>query len=700
MSINVNKNNQNKLLLNDSILCESSENTLGLYALSDKLLFNGKIISEISSNINQLGLYMHNENLLINGNIIQQGYVEDDSEYWNPPIQEDSKYKPWSYNELISNYDTLMAKSPNYMSKHRYEDDKGNPILTSSGYELYSYVLEPPKYTKTIFVQVGIHGNEMDAKQQMLKIVDILINKTSENGYKRFADIRNNVRLVIIPCVNPYGHEHSYMNAPYKYNGEVVETGINLNRNYDYNHQYAIPQAGVGGDAPFDMVETRHVRDVIQKIGEKNIDYAMDWHDGGEVKQHYWINYAVDAPNRTLVVNFINHLINKYNIENPIIDYCKDNTTSGMASMYFAKSLGITGSVVEWIGGIQGYDFKSDQMTKSLEIRGNMLLLAYKNDIKAWRINEKKNSQYFHFDFPKAFTRRNMRLDGTENRSIVTDAMIYERWDNLQSKYPSLIIKSEKLGTDATKTQDIYTYTFGNGSNKVLYIGGIMRYGAPHKIDEYAIYQLIEYLCNDYIVNQSKSLQELRNNYTIIVLPCIDNKAGNANIINSCGLNNMALSFMKWQIIDNKCQPTTYALSVHDVPIVKTLIDNNQDLKCIVSGGEDCSKYSLNTQDYSTEFETQLVIPKNQVSSNELISYKAHLETDRNEDVVIENTKGTTFGDYAFDNYNIPTYYVQLQVCKRYTELADYHTLSKDQYLHCNYEAGRRMANIANLFLM
>ena len=95
-----------------------------------------------------------------------------------------------------------------------------------------------------------------------------------------------------------------------------------------------------------------------------------------------------------------------------------------------------------------------------------------------------------------------------------------------------------------------------------------------------------------------------------------------------------------------------------------------------------------------------MVIPKNQVSSNELISYKAHLETDRNEDVVIENTKGTTFGDYAFDNYNIPTYYVQLQVCKRYTELADYHTLSKDQYLHCNYEAGRRMANIANLFLM
>lgn len=698
MSINVNKDNQNKLLLNDSVLCEGLDNQLGLYVSSNKLFFNGKSISEIS-NTNQFGLYMNGNNLLINGNVINAN-IDDDSEYWNPPTQVDSVYKPWSYDELISKYDELMAKEPTYMTKYRYEDEEGNPILTSTGYELFSYILEPPKYSKTLFIQAGVHGNEMDAKQQMLKIIDIIINKSSENGYKRFADIRNDVRLVIIPCINPYGHENSTMNAPYTYNGEVVDTGINLNRNYDYNHQYAIPQAGVGGDAPFDMVETQHVRDVIQKIGEKNIDYAMDWHDGGGVNQHYWINYAVDAPNRTLVANFIDHLIQKYNIENPIIDYCKDSTTSGMASMYFAKTLGITGSVVEWIGGILGYDFKSEQMTKSLEIKGNMILLAYKNDVKAWRINEAENAQYFHFDFPKAFTKHDLRLDGTEDRSKVTNAMIYNRWDNLQSKYPTLITKSEKLGTDVTGTQNIYTYTFGNGANKVLYVGGIMRYGAPHKIDEYAIYQLIEYLCDDYIVNQSKFLQELRNNYTIIVLPCIDNIASNNGNDRNCALNNMALTYQKWQIVNEKCQPTNYALSVHDVPIVKNIIDNNTNLKCIISGGEDCSKYSLNSQDYSTEFETQFVIPKNQVLSNELNLYKTHLENDRNEDVIVENTIGTTFGDYAFDNYNIPVYYVQLYTSKRYTELADYHTLTEDQYLHCNYEAGRRMANIANLFLM
>ena len=72
----------------------------------------------------------------------------------------------------------------------------------------------------------------------------------------------------------------------------------------------------------------------------------------------------------------------------------------------------------------------------------------------------------------------------------------------------------------------------------------------------------------------------------------------------------------------------------------------------------------------------------------------------RNEDVIIEHTKGTTFGDYAYDNFKIKTYYVQLHVSKKYTELSEYHTLTEDEYMHNNYESGGRMANIVNLMLL
>lgn len=635
-----------------------------------------------------------------NGEILPPKPPIPQTKYWNTPTQDASIYKPWTYEGLIAEYDSLMNSSNGYITKHRYEDNSNQPILTQNGnYELYSYVLEPTNYTKTIFIQAGIHGNEMDAKQQLLRIVDILVNKTNMSGYEAFKEIRNNVRLVIIPCVSPFGHDNASLNVPYADNGSEVQYGINLNRNYDFNQQYAIASGGVGGYPEMCMEEIQHTKDVIEGVGVENINYAMDWHDGREVQQHYWINYSADAGNRIIVDDFIKYLINKYNIENPIIDNCKDTSTTGIASMYFAKTMGIIGSTVEWIGGILGYDFNSEHMTKSMEVRANMLLLAYTENIKGWKINESVDAGYFHFDYPKAFTRAGLRYDSSDSRTIVTDQQIYNRWDKLYTTHPNLITKSSKLGTNVDGTQDIYTYTFGSGYNKVLYVGGIKRYGATCKIDEFAIYELVEYLCNDYIVNQSKFLQDLKNNYTIIVLPCIDNKAGNVTGIQECGLNNMALNFKKWQIIEDKCQPTTYALGVNDIPIVKSIIDNNHDLKCIVSGGEDCSKYGANTQDYSTEFETQFVIPKNQISSTQLLAYKSHLETNRNENVIIENTIGYGIGDYAYDNYSIPTYYVQLKVSKKYNELANYHTLSEQDYLHSNYEAGRRMANIVNLFL-
>ena len=687
------------LLFNGEVVSGIGDNQYGLYATTEGLFYSGNKIAD-ASDIKK-GIYISG-NALMFGSVVVGGSFEPvvPSKYWTPPTQEPSTYKPWSYVEAIALYDELMAKAPDYMTKHRYEDASGNPILTESGnYELFSYILEPESYSKTIFISCGVHGNEMDAKQQLLRIVDILVNKTNQTAYKRFAAIRNDCRLVIIPFVSPYGHDTASMNIPYTYNGEATQ-GINLNRNYDFNQQWALAAAGVGGDPPFDMAETRHVRDVFDSIGAKNIDYAMDFHDGGNVAKHYWINYAVDSDSRTMVDALVHYLIDKYNITDPVIPDCKDTSTSGIAAMYYAKTMGVPASTVEWIGGLLGYDFDSSQMTQSMEIRGNMLLLAYESDIKGWRVNEPEDAQYFHFDYPKAFTKAGLRFDGADARTKVTDAMIYSRWDKLAEANPHWITKSDVLGVDVFGTQNIYTYTFGNGPKKVLYVGGIMRYGGAHKIDEFAIYELVEYLCDDYIVEQSKFLQELRKNYTIIVLPCIDNDAGNSVPKKYAGLNNMALSYKKWQIVDGKCQPTTLALEKHDVPIVKKLIDDNQDLVCIVSGGEILTGYAGNSSDYSTEFETQFVLPKNQTESVGLTEYLSHLTTNRNEDVLVEHTVGTTFGDYAFDNYGIPTYFIQLNVSKRFTELADFHTLGVTEYLHCNYEAGRRMANIVNSILL
>jgi hypothetical protein len=376
----------------------------------------------------------------------------------------------------------------------------------------------------------------------------------------------------------------------------------------------------------------------------------------------------------------------------------RDTEITGATSRWLGKTLGVTATTNEWMGGIFGYDFGSAHLTHSLEIRANMLFMACDNDLKGWKVREAPGASFFHFDFPKGFTRATLRLPGAGAETLVSDADIYGRWDALATANPSLITKSASLGNNA-HGMPVHTYTFGDGAKKVLYVGGVMRWGATRLIDEYAIYQLVEYLCSDHIVNQSAFLTDLRDNYTIIVLPFIDNIAANAEILRECGLNNTALSRQRW-VIDgaNKTVPAAGANGAdnHAVQIIKALIDANTDLACIVSGGENMEGYLFNPADYTTAYQTHIVTPRNMAFDQ--TGYSAHLAANRGELVVVENTQGFTFGDYAYDQHGIPVYFVQLKVSDRFTELADDHSLTEAAYMHSNYEAGRRMANIVNLF--
>ena len=215
---------------------------------------------------------------------------------------------------------------------------------------------------------------------------------------------------------------------------------------------------------------------------------------------------------------------------------------------------------------------------------------------------------------------------------------------------------------------------------------------------------LAEYLCNSHIVSQSAFLQNLKQNYSIVVLPCIDINAGSNNTVAaSRSLNASYSSYAKWLIVNNKCAPTNYALNTaHDVPIFLSFLQSHQDALMLLSGGEDTSGYAFEYPKYTTEYMTQIIIPMNQSLPQVVQDYLDHLEIYRGEDApIIEHTTGKTFGDYAYDNYGIPTIYLNMQVSQMWSERSSM-AQSGDTagaYLYRNYETGRRIANIANLFL-
>lgn len=697
---------QGVLYFNEQIISSSTGGS-GLHAKPNRdLYFNDEKISA-GDTANPIGLVYQNSKLYFDGIEVGggDGGTPSDGEfspegYWIPPTQPaNPDGKLWSYATILAKYDQLAAIEPR-LTKHRYNDGSGNAILaTAGGYEQFHYLYEPPVYEKTLFLQAGIHGGEHDSMFTLYRMMQILFTLRNQAGYTAWQQIYDKCRLIIIPVVNPYGKNLSAQNVPF----EDTQHGINLNRNMDFNHQYSIASAGVAGNYPFEMNETQHIRDVVELYGVEHIDLAIDYHDGPGIAQHYWINYSVDAPNRPLVNGFISYLLDKHGIapEDAIIPNCKDTSTStGIVSAWFNKTMGVTASTNEWLGGIWGYDFSSEQMTHSLEIRSNMLFMALNNDVKGWQVREPADAQYFHFDYPKAFTAQGLRDGGHATVNQVTDAKIMARWDNLASENPSRLVKSASLGLNVTG-DNVHTYTFGSGSKKVLYVGGAMRYGATHLIDEFAIYLLVEYLCNDYVVNQSKFLKDLRDNYTIIVLPFIDNIAQNSAPYQPAGLNNTSLSRQRWTEVGGITQPSVgqHGVDNYGVKIIKALVDTNTDLKCIVSGGEIMEGFSLNDQTvYSTNYQTHIATPKRQVFDKQ--AYKTHLETNRSELVVAEPTDGFTFADYAYDNHSIPAYFVQLKVSDRFTDLSNDHTLTEDKYMHFNYEAGRRIANIVNLFVL
>ena len=159
-----------------------------------------------------------------------------ESDLWIPPTQASSSRNKYTYRSFIEAYDALMSAHPTYIKKFEYQEQQTGtrtiydssykrahtnvPTYSQSrqqvaagaynsasgvgygGFPLYHYEFTPANYTKTFYVQACIHGNEHDAPQTLLRIMDIICNHTDETAYARLKPLRDNVRWIIVPVVS------------------------------------------------------------------------------------------------------------------------------------------------------------------------------------------------------------------------------------------------------------------------------------------------------------------------------------------------------------------------------------------------------------------------------------------------------------------------------------------------------------------
>ena len=296
--------------------------------------------------------------------------------YWIPPKQPSARKDTgddyfidiWSgtADSYINDYfEPLRSDFPDYITRTSLGKD------ASGEYDVWKYEFTPKSYSKTIILTSCMHGNELMPMVTMVRFLNYLLYDWDK--YPQLAYLRNHVRIVYIPFVNPWGVSQ---NPRTRHNSN----GVDLNRNFDYKWEecYSPPNPGdygYKGVAPFSEKESQYVRDTLLKYSDA-VAY-LDMHNHGQPIADFIYYTPRNASNRPIFEKLVEYL--SRNIPNPVID--THETEMPTAHAYAWNVLKIPAANPEFPDGRFGNrKYDSIEVTKSLEWFSNLILQHVSND--------------------------------------------------------------------------------------------------------------------------------------------------------------------------------------------------------------------------------------------------------------------------------------------------------------------------------
>lgn len=295
---------------------------------------------------------------------------------WDPGVQPDILNREgsfgnieWDYPQLIEQlYEPLRRKYPDYITRHSIGFD------TTGEYETYAYEFTPKHYTKTVYLQSGVHAIEADAYFGLARLLTLIAGGADE----RLSYIRNNVRLLVVPVVSVWGISKRTEDWEDKQTGEhrkfpAAHNSVGVNSNRDFKEQKA--------------KETTNVINYFAKHAE-SIDFAIDYHSTcGTGLGSYLLPYANGTPEdmaqKFKAVNLA--LYEKHPTDIPIkfMGEEKDYPVANFVDTFtqgFKEKFGVYTLLIEH----NDYVYEkalgtSKTMTLSVELLGNHLLQICEN---------------------------------------------------------------------------------------------------------------------------------------------------------------------------------------------------------------------------------------------------------------------------------------------------------------------------------
>ena len=256
------------------------------------------------------------------------------------------------YADVIAKYDELVTAYPSYIKKKELGYDASGTI------PMYAYSLEPKYPTQSIYLQAGVHGWEPDPVFALTIITTLIANAygtTNGDGLKvddnALKFIRENVKVTIVPCVNPYGfNNRADCGIDKRAQAQNNSKGINLNAAWNSNNSNA--------------AEAIAVRTLIDSIKDE-LSFAIDMHSTvwQDSRSRYGCFHAgVNDGSVSLLTVFKTYewLYKFYNIKYPSIvqgnsvpnilgdGYASIGTMTGVFSSWIYSTYGIESTTIEF----------------------------------------------------------------------------------------------------------------------------------------------------------------------------------------------------------------------------------------------------------------------------------------------------------------------------------------------------------------
>lgn len=226
-------------------------------------------------------------------------------------------------------------------------------------YNIYKYTFEPQNYNKTILLTACIHGNETTGFYDLCRILPMLVNEWEK--YPQLTYLRKNVRLIVVPHVNPWGFANQEREN---------SNNVDLNRNFDYNWKAGSgtdpSKFGYKGSKPFSEKESQTMRKLVQSID--NLTAHLDLHDIISVKNDYCLFYPRWASQEN---NNMTQLINNLSSNGDLVVW--GSSTLASFSNWVGIRMKTTSYLSEINEGRVGEKKGEAEMRRSVRWVGNVL---------------------------------------------------------------------------------------------------------------------------------------------------------------------------------------------------------------------------------------------------------------------------------------------------------------------------------------